>query len=77
MSEYKLLLSSLQLEMDSPYNDGYSQMAYKDQYENLVKMGEKEFTRKSLKSKLEDIESKIEGLTFELNRVKSKLSELN
>ena len=76
MSEYKSLLSSLQLEIDSPYNDGYSQMAYKDQYDNLVKMGETEFTRRSLKSKVEDIENKIEGLTFELDRVKAKLSGL-
>ena len=77
MSEYTSLLSSLKMEIDSPYNDGYSQLAYKDQYENLVKLGEKEFTRKSLRLKVEEIENKIEDLTFELDRVKSKLSELN
>jgi len=77
MNKYKSLLCSLQLEIDSPYNDGYSQKAYKNQYTNLIKMGEKEFTRELLISKFEDIESKIKELTFELNCVKSKLVELD
>ena len=77
MSEYHSLLSNLKLEMDSPYNDGYSQLNYKEQYENLLKLGEKEFTKRMLNQKLQEIEQKISVLTNELNLVKSELSVVN
>ena len=77
MSEYHSLLSNLKLEMDSPYNDGYSQLNYKEQYESLLKLGEKEFTKRMLSQKLQEIEQKISVLTNELNLVKSELSVVN
>ena len=63
--------------MDSPYNDGYSQLNYKEQYESLLKLGEKEFTKRMLSQKLQEIEQKISVLTNELNLVKSELSVVN
>ena len=77
MSEYHSLLSTYKIEMDSPYNDGYSQLHYKEQYEELLKVGEKEFTKKMLSRKIQDIEQKISVLTNELNLVKSELSVVN
>lgn len=77
MSEYHSLLSTYKIEMDSPYNDGYSQLHYKEQYDNLLKIGEKEFTKNMLSRKIQDIENKISGLTNELNVVKSQLSVIN
>ena len=77
MSEYHSLLSTYKIEMDSPYNDGYSQLHYKEQYNNLLKIGEKEFTKNMLSRKIQDIENKISGLTNELNVVKSELSGIN
>ena len=77
MSEYHSLLSSYKLEMDSPYNDGYSQLHYKELYEELLKVGEKEFVKKMLNQKLQEIEQKISALTNELNLVKSELSVVN
>ena len=77
MSEYHSLLSTYKIEMDSPYNDGYSQLHYKEQYDNLLKIGEKEFTKNTLSRKIQDIENKISGLTNELNVVKSQLSVIN
>jgi len=77
MSEYHSLLSTYKIEMDSPYNDGYSQLHYKEQYDNLLKIGEKDFTQKMLNRKIQDLEHKISALTNELNVVKSELSGLN
>ena len=77
MSKYHSLLSTYKLEMDSPYNDGYNQLHYKEQYENLLKIGEKEFTKKMLNQKLQELEDKISVLTNELNVVKSELSVVN
>jgi len=77
MNEYHSLLSSYKLEMDSPYNDGYSQLHYKEQYEELLKVGEKEFTKKMLYRKLQELEQKISVLTNELNVVKTELSVVN
>ena len=77
MSEYHSLLSNLKLEMDSPYNDGYSQLHYKEQYEELLKVGEKEFTKKMLNQRRKHLEEKILALTNELNVVKSELSVVN
>lgn len=77
MSEYHSLLSTYKIEMDSPYNDGYSQLHYKEQYDNLLKIGEKEFTKNMLSQKIQDIEHKILALTNELNVVKSELSVIN
>jgi hypothetical protein len=77
MSEYHSLLSTYKIEMDSPYNDGYSQLHYKEQYDNLLKIGEKEFTKNMLSRKIQDLEHKILALTNELNVVKSELSVIN
>jgi hypothetical protein len=77
MSEYHSLLSTYKIEMDSPYNDGYSQLHYKEQYDNLLKIGEKDFTQKMLSRKIQDLEHKISSLTNELNVVKSQLSGIN
>ena len=77
MNEYHSLLSSYKLEMDSPYNDGYSQLHFKEQYEELLKVGEKEFTKKMLYRKLQELEQKISVLTNELNVVKTELSVVN
>ena len=77
MSEYHSLLSTYKIEMDSPYNDGYSQLHYKEQYDNLLKIGEKEFTKNMLSRKIQDLEHKISALTNELNVVKSELSGIN
>ena len=77
MSEYHSLLSTYKIEMDSPYNDGYSQLHYKEQYDNLLKIGEKDFTQKMLNQKIQDLEHKISALTNELNVVKSQLSGIN
>ena len=77
MSEYHSLLSSYKTEINSPYNDGWSQLHYKEQYDNLIKIGEKEFTKKMLSQKIQEIEQKISVLTNELNVVKSELSVVN
>ena len=77
MSEYHSLLSTYKIEMDSPYNDGYSQLHYKEQYDNLLKIGENDFTQKMLSRKIQGLEHKISALTNELNVVKSELSGLN
>ena len=77
MSEYHSLLSSYKTEINSPYNDGWSQLHYKEQYDNLIKIGEKEFTKKMLSQKIQEIEQKISVLTNELNLVKSELSVVN
>ena len=76
MSEYGYLLANYRIEMDSPYNDGYTQLHYKELYNNLVKLGEREFTKKMLSQKIRDLEDKILKLTDELIEVKSVLSEL-
>lgn len=76
MSEYGYLLANYRIEMDSPYNDGYTQLHYKELYNNLVKLGEREFTKKMLSRKIRDLEDKILKLTDELIEVKSVLSEL-
>ena len=76
MSEYGYLLANYRIEMDSPYNDGYTQLHYKELYNNLVKLGEREFTKKMLSGKIRDLEDKILKLTDELIEVKSVLSEL-
>ena len=77
MSEYQHLLETYKMESEHPYNDGWSQLHYKEQYENLLKLGEKEFTTKMTNLKIEELESKISALTIELNEVKSKLSDNN
>ena len=73
MSEYQHLLATYKMESEHPYNDGWSQLHYKEQYENLLKLGEKEFTTKLTKRKIEDLENKMSALTIELNDLKSKL----
>lgn len=76
MSEYGYLLANYRIEMDSPYNDGYTQLHYKELYNNLVKLGEREFTKKMLSQKIRDLEDKILKLKDELIEVKSVLSAL-
>ena len=77
MSEYQSLLASCKMESEHPHNDGWSQLHYKEQYEELLKLGEKEFTKKMLNGKIQDLEEKISALTNEINKVKSKLSDVN
>lgn len=77
MGEYHSLLSTYKIEMDSPYNDGYSQLHYKELYEELLNVGEKEFNKKMLNRKIQDIEDKIEVLNIQVKNLKSELSELN
>ena len=56
MSEYQHLLETYKMESEHPYNDGWSQLHYKEQYENLLKLGEKEFTTKMTNLKIEELE---------------------
>jgi len=77
MSEYHSLLSTYKIEMDSPYNDGYSQLHYKELYEELLNLGEKEFTKNTMNRKIQDIEDKIEILNIQLKNLKSELSVVN
>lgn len=63
--------------MDSPYNDGYSQLHYKELYEELLNVGEKNFNKKMLNQRRKHLEEKILALTNELNVVKSELSVVN
>ena len=77
MNEYHSLLSTYKIEMDSPYNDGYSQLHYKEAYDNLLKIGEKEFNKTILNRKIQDIEDKIEVLSIQVKNLKSELSVLN
>ena len=77
MSEYHSLLSTYKIEMDSPHNDGYSQLHYKEAYDNLLKIGEKEFNKTILNRKIQDIEDKIEILNIQLKNLKSELSVVN
>lgn len=76
MSEYGYLLANYRIEMDSPYNDGYTQLHYKELYNNLVKLGEREFTKKMLSRKIKNLEDNILKLKDELIEVKSVLSSL-
>ncbi|NDB85269.1 MAG: hypothetical protein EB127_21590 [Alphaproteobacteria bacterium] len=77
MSEYQSLLASCKMESEHPYNDGWSQLHYKKQYEELLNLGEKEFTKNMLDRKIQSLEDRISKLTIELNEVKSKLSDIN
>ena len=77
MNEYHSLLSRYKVEMDSPYNDGYSQLHYKELYEELLNVGEKNFNKKMLNQRRKHLEEKILALTNELNVVKSELSVVN
>ena len=77
MSEYQSLLASCKMESERPYNDGWSQLHYKKQYEELLNLGEKEFTKNMLDRKIQSLEDRISKLTIELNEVKSKLSDIN
>ena len=77
MNEYHSLLSRYKLQMDSPYNDGYSQLHYKELYEELLNVGEKNFNKKMLNQRRKHLEEKILALTNELNVVKSELSVVN
>ena len=77
MSEYHSLLSTYKIEMDSPYNDGYSQLHYKELYEEFLNLGEKEFTKNTMNRKIQDIEDKIEILNIQLKNLKSELSVVN
>jgi hypothetical protein len=77
MSEYQSTLATFKMESENPYNDGWSQRHYKEKYEDLLKLGEKEFTKIRLERKIESLEYKISALTTELNDVKSQLLEIN
>jgi hypothetical protein len=65
------------MESENPYNDGWSQLHYKKQYEELLNLGEKEFTKNMLDRKIQSLEDRISKLTIELNEVKSKLLDIN
>jgi hypothetical protein len=77
MSDYQSTLATFKMESESPYNDGWSQLHYKEKYEDLLKLGEKEFTKIRLERKIKSLEYKISALTIELNDVKSQLSGVN
>jgi hypothetical protein len=77
MSDYQSTLASCKMEAESPYNDGWTQLHYKEQYESLLKLGEKEFTKIRLERKIKSFEYKIAALTIELNELKSQLSDIN
>jgi hypothetical protein len=72
MSEYNSILANYKIEMDSPYNDGWSQLHYREKYDDLLKIGESKFTSQILNQKIQDLEHKISALTNELNVVKSQ-----
>lgn len=77
MSDYQYTLATCKMEAESPYNDGWTQLHYKEKYEDLLKLGEKEFTKIRLERKIKSLEYKISALTIELNDVKSQLSGVN
>jgi hypothetical protein len=77
MSDYQSTLATCKMESESPYNDGWTQLHYKEKYEELLKLGEKEFTKIRLERKIKSFEFKISALTFELNELKSQLSGMN
>ena len=77
MSDYQSTLATCKMESESPYNDGWTQLHYKEKYEELLKLGEKEFTKIRLERKIKSFEFKISTLTFELNELKSRLSGMN
>jgi len=52
MSDYQSTLATCKMESESPYNDGWTQLHYKEKYEDLLKLGEKEFTKIRLERKI-------------------------
>jgi hypothetical protein len=76
MSEYQNLLAKYKSESIHPYNDGWSQQFYKEEYEKLLKMGEKKYDKQQLKEKIKNLEKNIEFLNTNLQKLKQDLKKL-
>ena len=76
ISDFKSKLNNCVLEINSPYNDGYSQLYYKERYDELIKIGEKKYNQQIISSEIQNLEKKIKLLNDDLNELKLKLENI-
>ena len=76
MSEYQNLLSKYKSEFLSPYNDGWSQMHFKEKFEELLKMGEKNYNKQQLKEKINNLQKTIDYQKNILKELKEELKNI-
>ena len=73
INNYKSELAKYLIEIDSPYNDGWTQSHYREKYEQLIKISEAKYNQQVIEREINTLQEQINSINVKIDKLKIEL----